>query len=116
MSDNDLIRLAGMYENESAAGHRYFVGLMNSSVKLVMLRNSHKEAENQHDWVLYLTSRNGKKPADTGLHGESPATTSSPTAEDTPRRRRSRASRPDKKKLAAEVQAPFDDDLPADLA
>ncbi len=56
MSDT-LIRLAGLFECESAAGNRYFTGLLNGGVKLVMLKNNYKTADNEPDWNLYLTER-----------------------------------------------------------
>ncbi len=56
MSDT-LIRLAGLFECESAAGNRYFTGLLNGGVKLVMLKNNYKQADNEPDWNLYLTER-----------------------------------------------------------
>jgi len=112
MSDN-LIKLAGLFECESKAGNKYFTGLLNHGTKLVMLKNKHREAENQPHWVLYLTERNGKKPADTQSHGATPP---APAAEDAQRESKRRSHRADQKELAIETQAPFDDDLPADLA
>ena len=52
-----LIRLAGLFECESAKGNKYFTGLLNSGAKLVMLVNKDKQADNEPDWNLYLTER-----------------------------------------------------------
>ena len=52
-----LIRLAGLFECESAKGNKYFTGLLNSGAKLVMLVNKDKQADNEPDWLLYLTER-----------------------------------------------------------
>ncbi len=56
MSDT-LIRLAGLYECESKAGNKYFTGLLNSGVKLVMFQNKRREKDNDPHWLLYLTER-----------------------------------------------------------
>ena len=53
---SDLVRLAGLYERESKAGNKYFTGLLNGGVKLVMLANKDRQAENEPHWWLYVTA------------------------------------------------------------
>ena len=87
MSDT-LIRLAGLFECESAAGNRYFTGLLNGGVKLVMLKNNYKQADNEPDWNLYLTERQRQGVADSC---KAPAEVQQPK----PRKRRVRRSNRD---------------------
>ena len=54
---SDLVRLAGLYERESKAGNKYFTGLLNSGVKLVMFSNKRREKDTDPHWLLYLTER-----------------------------------------------------------
>ena len=68
---NELIKLAGLYENESKAGNRYFVGLLNSGAKLVMLANKDRKADNEPGWTLFLTTR--EKPAGDRQGGDNAA-------------------------------------------
>ena len=86
MADH-LIRLAGLFECESAAGNRYFTGLLNGGVKLVMLKNNFKTADNEPDWNLYLTERQRQEVADSR---KAPAEVEQPK----PRKRRVRRSKP----------------------
>ncbi len=106
---SDLIRLAGMYENESKAGNRYFVGLLNHGTKLVMLKNKHRQADNEPHWHLYITERGERPQADAKADPQSHDATA---ATHRPGRRRPA----DQRELAAEAQAPFNDDLPSELA
>ena len=60
MSDQ-LIKLAGLFENQSkSSGDTYFTGLLNSSAKLVMLKNNRRESDNEPHWNLYLTARENR--------------------------------------------------------
>ncbi len=86
MSDT-LIRLAGLFECESATGNKYFTGLLNGGAKLVMLKNNYKTADNEPDWNLYLTERQRQDVAESH---KTPAALQEPT----PRKRRARRSKP----------------------
>jgi hypothetical protein len=87
--DDVKIRLAGLYENQSKAGNRYFVGLLNSGAKLLMLENK-RAGEGEPGWSLFLTEHE-KKPA---------ATRKTPPLK--------QASAP----ADAAMQAPLDDPIP----
>ena len=58
-----MIRLGGLYENQSKAGNRYFVGLLNSGVKLLMLENK-RAGEGEPGWSLFITEHEKKQPAE----------------------------------------------------
>ena len=50
-----LVKIAGLYENESAAGNRYFVGYC-GGVKYVILRNR-DAGEKEPQWNLFIAQR-----------------------------------------------------------
>ncbi len=92
---NYLIKLAGLYENESKAGNRYFVGLLNSGAKLVMLANKDRKADNEPHWHLFLSAR--EKPAGDRQGGDKAAPP------------------PAKPRQPATDPLPFDDPIPPNL-
>ena len=55
---SDMIRLGGLWENESAAGTVYLSGTLGGA-KLLVFRNSFKEQDggNAPDWILYVAPR-----------------------------------------------------------
>ena len=107
---NDLIKLAGLYENESKAGNKYFVGLLNSGAKLVMLANRDR-ADNEPHWTLFVTTR--EKPAGDRQGGENAAPGLRDTAAPAPPiaapPTRSRKAKP------AELLPFYDDPIPPNL-
>jgi hypothetical protein len=52
MTDNK-IQIARLFENESKAGNRYYIGLLNGSTKLLMLKNARAQ-EGEPDWNLFI--------------------------------------------------------------
>ena len=88
---SDLVRLAGLYERESKVGNKYFTGLLNSRVRLVMLRNKDREGDNPPDWNLYVsaheTGRQDRQRApknDTGASSGATAGAVAPVTPDAP--------------------------------
>ena len=55
-----MVKLAGLYENVSKAGNRYFVGYM-GGVKLVMLENKRRKSEKEPQWTLFVAERPEQK-------------------------------------------------------
>jgi len=55
---SDMIRLTGLWENESAAGTVYLSGTLGGG-KVLAFRNGFKEQDgaNAPDWILYLAPR-----------------------------------------------------------
>ena len=60
MNDGPMIKLAGLYENISKAGNRYFVGYL-GGVKLIMLENKRRESEKEPGWTLFVAERPEQK-------------------------------------------------------
>ena len=54
MSDA-MVKFAGLYEHTSKKGNPYFVGRVNATMKLVMLKNMKKEKDGDPDWHIFLT-------------------------------------------------------------
>jgi len=108
---NDLIKLAGLFENESKSGNRYFVGLLNSGAKLLMLANNNRESDRDPGWTLFLTTR--EKPAGDRQGGDNAAPGLRDTAAPGPPiaapPTRSRKAKP------AELLPFYDDPLPPNL-
>ena len=50
-----MVRFAGLYEHTSKKGNPYFVGRVNATMKIVMLKNMKKEKDGDPDWHLFLT-------------------------------------------------------------
>ena len=84
MSDT-LIRLAGLYECESKAGNKYFTGLLNSGIKLVMFSNKRREKDTDPHWLLYLTERERpEQKEDKPAEAEQPKPTAAPSSTTAP--------------------------------
>ena len=49
-----MVKFAGLYEHTSKKGNQYFVGRVNATMKLVMLKNMKKEQDGDPDWHLFL--------------------------------------------------------------
>ena len=54
---SDMIRLGGLWENQSAAGTTYLSGTLGGG-KLLAFRNTFKkDGSNDPDWILYIAPR-----------------------------------------------------------
>ncbi len=51
---NPLLKISGLWEKTSAKGNRYLVGRLNANVKIVILQNNRKEADNDPDFQLFI--------------------------------------------------------------
>lgn len=50
-----LIRLTGLWKNETKKGGAYLAGSFNPSLRLVIFPNDRKERENDPDFIAYLS-------------------------------------------------------------
>lgn len=53
--DSTLIRLTGLWKNESKAGTHYLAGSLSASSRLLILPNTHKKQASDPDYIAYLT-------------------------------------------------------------
>ncbi len=80
MSDrNPLLKISGLWEKTSAKGNRYLVGRLNANVKIVILQNNRKDADNDPDFQLFIqqderkTGTGNYKPNTQRKHKSKPA-------------------------------------------
>ncbi len=50
---SNMIRLTGLWLNESKSGDKYFSGNIGAA-KLLIFKNTRKEADNQPDYIAYV--------------------------------------------------------------
>jgi hypothetical protein len=61
MADNStLIRLTGLWRNESKAGDTFLAGSLSPSSKLLILPNGHKQKDSDPDYIAYLAPQEKK--------------------------------------------------------
>lgn len=53
MAENNLVKITGLWLNESQAGNKYFSGSMGSA-KVLIFKNNNKTEEKQPDYTMYL--------------------------------------------------------------
>jgi hypothetical protein len=51
----ERLRLSGLWIGKTKSGEVYFSGSLNSSIKLLVFKNSYKQGDNDPDYVAYLT-------------------------------------------------------------
>lgn len=61
---NGMIRLTGLWKNESKQGKPYLKGNLSPAAGLLVMRNEYKKADNDPDYYVYLAQNHGKN--DTG--------------------------------------------------
>lgn len=54
--NSNLIRLGGLWLNESKNGEKYFSGGLGNG-RLLVFRNKHKEKDSDPDYVLYIAPK-----------------------------------------------------------
>ena len=59
-SDNGLIRLGGLWKNESKDGKGYLAGTFGGA-RVMVFPNGYKEKENDPDYVICLSQAQSKK-------------------------------------------------------
>lgn len=59
--DGQLIRLTGLWRQESQTGDSYLTGSLSPSSRLLILPNTHKRQEHDPDYVAYLAPPAEKK-------------------------------------------------------
>jgi hypothetical protein len=91
-----LVKIAGMFENTSAAGNTYYVGVA-AGMKFLLFKNR-EQAEGTPGWTLFITQREDKKQA--------PADPAQPAAEAKCPEHRSA-----KPRVKGPIDPPFDDPI-----
>lgn len=51
----DLIKVTGLWQSEDRNGNMVLSGNLNGNARIVIFFNTHKEADNQPDFNLYIT-------------------------------------------------------------
>jgi len=64
MSDNKMVRITGLWENDSNNG-KYLSGSLGTSRILIFKNKFKKEGDNQPDFNVYFAEQNSKETAET---------------------------------------------------
>jgi hypothetical protein len=56
---SDLVRLTGLWVNETKDGKKYFSGSLGAA-RVVIFKNDHKETDKHPDYILYLSPSDKK--------------------------------------------------------
>jgi len=59
--ESSLIRLTGLWKNESKTGATYLVGKLSPSSKILILPNTHKQQASEPDYIAFLAPQLEKK-------------------------------------------------------
>ena len=62
MAYEGLIKLGGLWINETKDGEKYFNGKLSPTTKVMIFKNKYKDTENHPDYIMYLAAN--KKPED----------------------------------------------------
>ena len=54
MSENNLIKLTGLWKKEGKDGNVFFQGKLNYNTNLLLFKNQYKNSEKDPDLILYL--------------------------------------------------------------
>ena len=54
MADSNLVRLTGLWENQSKQGGKYLVGSISPSSRLLIFPNRKKQKDSDPDFVAYI--------------------------------------------------------------
>lgn len=57
---NDLMKLSGLWKNEDKNGNVYFSGGFTYGNKLLIMKNTYKEKDNEPDYIAYLAPKKDK--------------------------------------------------------
>ena len=60
-SDSGLVRLTGLWKEETEAGDEYLAGSISPSSKLLIFANSQKQKPSDPDYVVYIAAPQEKK-------------------------------------------------------
>lgn len=61
MTDNNLIRLTGLWKTQTKAGETMLSGAVSASSRLLILPNSKKEKPSDPDYVAYMAPADKKE-------------------------------------------------------
>ncbi len=61
MTDNNLIRLTGLWKGQTKAGDTMLSGSFSPSSKLIILPNNRKEKESDPDYIAFLAPADKKE-------------------------------------------------------
>ena len=52
---SDMVKVTGLWENETSRGDKYFSGSIGGA-KVLIFKNGYKDKENQPDYILYFAN------------------------------------------------------------
>jgi hypothetical protein len=51
---SEMIKLGGLWVNETKAGEKYFSGKLSPTTNVLIFKNKYKESEKHPDYIMYL--------------------------------------------------------------
>ena len=57
---NELLKLGGLWKNKDKNGHDYFSGNFTYGTKLLILKNTFKEKNNEPDYNIFISKQDKK--------------------------------------------------------
>jgi hypothetical protein len=54
---SELVKIGGLWEGKDKNGNKYFSGTFTYGTKLLVMSNSFKEKNNEHDYIVYITKK-----------------------------------------------------------
>jgi|TARA_B100001964_G_scaffold5097_1_gene5517 hypothetical protein len=54
---SDLLKIGGLWENKDKNDNTYFSGTFTYGVKLLVMKNTFKEKDNEPDYMVYLAKK-----------------------------------------------------------
>ena len=61
-ASSNLVRLTGLWKNESKAGSTYLTGSISASSRLLILPNERKEKDTDPDFIAFMAPQEKREP------------------------------------------------------